>query len=353
MPRSTALRPGQSPPLVRTPMRFPGMILEGVGGLHGAALRRPVVVETPAAADERQSLALSVGRAEQNDDDAARRGQDGVSPANHLGHMLGGEDDAFPRTGGATRLDAVDVVGPEQGVGVVQDDPQRRGAPLHADLAGFLGDIEGKARLGVAVAREAGQIGRGGAGFGRSFRGVQAVGIEEEGAAHPQLPGQRVHLGDGVSHRVETRGIGQDAAEMVRERHRGHIVRGEKAGVDQVAQRHHVARLQAEGIDAARRGEGRLGNSRRPVKIPPSEFRPIEHHHREGQLREARDGNLLVFMFPAQDPAGLVVDGDPAFRPQTSGAQNAENRDEENLWDARHEAYLDTPNRMFLQSGSG
>src|SRR5690348_2466069 len=73
-PRSTALSPGQSPPLVRIPMR---VFMTKTNSKHflrisKPAAVRPLVVQIPTLGDKLSAFTKSICAAEQHDNDSAR-----------------------------------------------------------------------------------------------------------------------------------------------------------------------------------------------------------------------------------------------------------------------------------------
>src|SRR5205085_3397692 len=75
-PRRTAFKPGQSPPLVRTPIR--GLVIAtGAGSksfvrVDHAPARGPLIVKLPAAREKLRAFAEAIRAAENHDDQMAR-----------------------------------------------------------------------------------------------------------------------------------------------------------------------------------------------------------------------------------------------------------------------------------------
>ena len=238
---------------------------------------------------------------------------------NHVGGVLGSQDDAVAGTRGAAGLHPINVVVAEQLVGVSDLKGQIRYTALDMYFAGSLGDIESETRFGIAIAGEPRQISSAGVGTGLALGGVQTVGIQEEGVTHPELAGEGIHVGHGVAHRIKACGVRQGTSEMVSQRNGRHIVGGQKAGIEKIAERQHIAGLETERIDPAGRSNGLLGNNSGFIQVPFLDLGPVDGHHRKRQFRQAGDRQLPVLSDALEDPPGLIIDDNRAF-----GAENTD-----------------------------
>ena len=101
----------------------------------------------------------------------------------------------------------------------------------------------------------------------------------------------------------------QGVADVIRQGVGGDVVGLHERRVKQVAQRDRIARLKTNVV-LARSGKGGFGNDCDLREIAALFRRPIEHHHRRRDLRQAADLAFLVGLELLQNVAGLGVDRD-------------------------------------------
>src|SRR2546423_7354971 len=120
----TAFKPGQSPPLVKTPIR--GLVMgageesERLVWIDHAPARGPLVVKLPAPREKLSTLGKTVGAAEHDDDQVSRHHFRMTAVLLNFGFAMRGENQAIARALGLARLNAVDAVGSEKLVRIAQ-----------------------------------------------------------------------------------------------------------------------------------------------------------------------------------------------------------------------------------------
>lgn len=282
--------------------------LERGFAVSGAALGFPLFIEHPAAADKLQTEgeALGVGGcAEKDDEEAAGVVADAAVVAIYLGLAPGAEGEAEAGFGGEAGFDAFDTVGAEEAVSVAELDGEGLAGAEDFDSARGLACVEVDVAVGVGVAAEAGEVGGGGVGEG-AFAGVDAVGVEEEGAAHVEAAGEGVHVGDEVADGVEAGEVGEAAAGVFSEGGGGDVVGGHHGAEKEVAHGELVADLEADGVMAAGL-ESAGGDFGKFVEAEEAFFGGVEDDDGGGDFREAGDLRFAVGFEGFEDVAASVV----------------------------------------------
>src|SRR5438046_10603244 len=113
----TAFKPGQSPPLVKTPIRgllmWAGEKSERFVRIDQAPARGPLVVKLPAARQKLSTLGKPVGAAEHDDDQVARRHRRMRAILANFRFAMCGKNQAIACPRCLARLDTIDAVRPE------------------------------------------------------------------------------------------------------------------------------------------------------------------------------------------------------------------------------------------------
>src|SRR3984893_7202680 len=122
-PRRTALSPGQSPPLVRMPMR---VFITKTQSKHffrvdKPSAGRPLIVELPALANELGAFSKSTVAAEQDNDDAARKNPHALSFFHDFRFTACRKNQTFARPCGPSGCHTVYPLATEKFVGVEQN----------------------------------------------------------------------------------------------------------------------------------------------------------------------------------------------------------------------------------------
>src|SRR5205085_6239133 len=145
-PRNTAFKPGQSPPLVRTPIR--GLVIAADAGsksfvrIDHAPASGPLIVKLPAAAEKLRAFAEAIGAAENHDDQMARNDRSPGAFLDHLRFALGRKNEAIARARRAPRLHTIHAIPAEKFVRVPQHVSDLFAAAIETDLAFLLRNIE-------------------------------------------------------------------------------------------------------------------------------------------------------------------------------------------------------------------
>ena len=215
--------------------------------------------------------------------------------ANNFRLTIGIQDQTITRPRGATCFDSVDAHLPQELVCVTKHVIQSTPAPIERDLAFLLGNIKAEAGFVHCVPSKTRHV------FSCRIRQrpdlvIDAVRVDKTRAVHLQLFGQRIHLRDERINWRVFRLAGRDRlylrADVVRERIGRNIIGLDKRSVEKISQGDAIAWLKTNVVFKS--AYKRLLRDRDClVEIARSSFRPIEHHTRSRDFRQAT--NLQFF----------------------------------------------------------
>src|SRR5205085_4789458 len=179
-PRRTAFKPGQSPPLVNTPIR--GLVMcaneksERFFWIDHPAAGSPLIVKLPAAGQELPAFGETIRAAEHHDDQISRSHFRARTVLLDFGVAMGGKNEAISGARRLAGLDAVDAVRAEELIRIAQQVSFLLVAAIERDLPFLLRDIKTERRFVHRVTGQPGEIGRGGERH-RLYVGVDAVRV--------------------------------------------------------------------------------------------------------------------------------------------------------------------------------
>src|SRR4051812_27389826 len=157
-PRRTAFKPGQSPPLVRTPIRrfiLPTK-LQRLERIHHAATGHPLIVNLPSRPDQLIALSETICAAKQNNNQMTRVDCCHLTLRHNLRFAVGRKDKALPGLGRLPRLHSINAIASEQLVCVAQNVVPLLPGVVEGNLTfllrnvkaetGFVHDVTGQSR---------------------------------------------------------------------------------------------------------------------------------------------------------------------------------------------------------------
>src|SRR5438552_3862102 len=193
-PRKTALSPGQSPPLVRIPIRvFIRGRLQHLFRIDQSTGSGPLIVKLPTLADEPLAITKSIVATKNYDDEVARKNGGVVAILDYFGGAISRKNEALTGTSGLAGFDAIDSVGTEQIVGCFKKSMHLFATAVEGNIALLLRNVKTKARLVHRITGESREIDCSGI-WHRPFLGIEPTGINKPRPVHPELFGQRIHL---------------------------------------------------------------------------------------------------------------------------------------------------------------
>jgi len=266
-------------------------------------------MQLPATRKKLRAFTETIGAAKNDNDETTRNDRRSAILVADMGLPLGGENQAIPGAGGASRLHPIDSIAAEQFVRVSQHITDLLAASIEGNLALLLGDVKAKTRLAYSVPGQPHHVG-GRRVRKRARRRVDAMRINEVRAFHPERFGERIHLADKNRDRCPVPGGGNDGLErtsyVVCQNVGCDVIRLDESCVKKVAQRDSVARLEANEI-IARAGK-RLGRNRRHlIQVARMFLRPVEDNHGCRDFGEAANLGFLSWFLLIQDKPGLGI----------------------------------------------
>src|SRR5438477_11257664 len=193
-PRKTALSPGQSPPLVRIPIRvFIRGRLQHLFRIDQSTGSGPLIVELPTLPDEPLAISKSIVATKNYDDEVAWKNGSVVAILDYFGGAISRKNEAFTGATGLAGFAAIDTVGAEQVVRCSQESVHLFATAAEGNFALLLRNIKTKARLVHRVTRKSREIDCSGI-WHRPFLKIEPAGIDETRPVHPELFCQRIHL---------------------------------------------------------------------------------------------------------------------------------------------------------------
>src|SRR6059058_3723875 len=195
-PRKTALSPGQSPPLVRIPIRvFIRGRLQHLFRIDQSTGSGPLIVKLPTLPDESLAISKSIVATKNYDDEVTWKNCGVVAIVDHFGGAISRKDETFASMGRLACFDAIDSVCAEQIVGCSKESMHLFSGTVERNFPLLLRNIKTKARLVHRITGESREIHRGGI-WHRPFLVIESTGIDETRPVHAELFCQRIHLRD-------------------------------------------------------------------------------------------------------------------------------------------------------------
>src|SRR5207253_3953566 len=147
-PRKTALSPGQSPPLVRIPIRvFIRGRLQHLFRIDQSTGSGPLIIKLPTLPDEPLTISKSIVATKNYDDEVTWKNCGAVAILDYFGGAISRKDEAFAGTRRLAGFNAIDSVCAEQIVGCSKESVHLFASAVKRNFALLLRNIKTKARL--------------------------------------------------------------------------------------------------------------------------------------------------------------------------------------------------------------
>src|SRR5207244_8440064 len=147
-PRKTALSPGQSPPLVRIPIRvFIRGRLQHLFRIDQSTGGGPLIVKLPTLPDEPLAISKPIVAAKNHDDEVTWKNCGTVTILDYFGGAISRKDEAFASMSRLAGFDAIDSVAAEQIIGCSKESVHLFTSAVERNFALLLRNIKTKTRL--------------------------------------------------------------------------------------------------------------------------------------------------------------------------------------------------------------